>query len=157
MVIKTIRHIGPVVVLVLTALSGIAIAQPLNKENFREYLDALENVDSEALTTRFYHEEFSIIGVDGEALDAASLIEFEKSLSTLVDFHFEVDQIVADETGIAIDATQTRIVLRDGDVPQIGPAKKGEHWKLHLNVFYTLLDGKILTIKANLLSVQKVE
>ena len=154
---KIMRYIGPVVILLLAGLNGVAIAQPLSKENFREYLDALENVDAEALTTRFYHEQFSIIGVDGEALDAASLIEFERSLRSLVDFHFEVDQIVADETGIAIDATQTRVVLIDGDIPQIGPAKKGERWKLHLNVFYTLLDGKILTIKANLLSVRKIE
>ena len=156
--VKTVNwHAKLAVVLLLIGASSVVTAQPLGKENFREYLDALENVDAEALTTRFYHEDFSIVGVDGVALDAAALIEFERTLKSLVDFRFVVDQIVADETGIAIDAVQIRTVLEDGDIPQIGPAKKGETWQLHLNVFYTLLDGKILTIKANLLSVNKVE
>ena len=153
---KIIRYNRPAAFLVLAGLGGIAIAQPLNKENFREYLDALESVDTEALTTRFYHEDFSIdIGED--TLDIVGFLELEKSLSSLVDFHFEVDQIVADESGIAIDAIETFVVLQDADVPFIGPARKGERWELHINVFYTLADGKISTIKPNVLSVQKIE
>ncbi len=131
-------------------------ARSLTKENFREYLDALESVDTEALTTRFYHQDFSI-EMGEETLDLAGLLEFERSMKSLVDFHFQVDQIVADESGIAIDAIETFFVLQDAEVPIIGPAHKGERWELHLNVFYTLRDGRISGIRANVLSAQKIE
>ena len=85
--VKTVNwHAKLAVVLLLIGASSVVTAQPLGKENFREYLDALANVDAEALTTRFYHEDFSIVGVDGVALDAAALIEFERTLKSLVDF-----------------------------------------------------------------------
>jgi hypothetical protein len=47
-------------------------------------------------------------------MDLAGLLEFEKSLKSLADFHFDVRQIVADESGIAIDAIETFDVLHDG-------------------------------------------
>ena len=132
------------------------MSQSVTRENFREYLDALERVDSEALTNRFYHEDLAVhLGED--VLDLRGLLEFEKALRSLVEFHWEVDQIVADDTGIAIDAIETFVVLKDADVPVIGPAKTGDIWKLHFNVFYTLRDGKILTIKPSVLSAQKVD
>jgi hypothetical protein len=96
----------------------------VNKENFREHLDALEDVDTEALTTRFYHDDFTIRAGDS-TMDLAGVLEFEKSLKSLVDFHFDVHQIVADESGIAIDAVETFDVLQDADVPNIGPARAG--------------------------------
>ncbi len=142
--------------LALVAVGSPAGAQSLNKENFRDYLDALESVDAEALTTRFYHEDFSIETGD-ETLDLAGLLEFERSLKSLADFHFEVEQIVADESGIAIDAVETFVILQDADVPNIGPARKGERWELRLNVFYSLRDGKISSIRANVLSAKKLE
>jgi predicted ester cyclase len=157
MAVRTkLRALAPLTLLVVVAMSNAATAQTLNKENFREYLNALENVDEKALTTRFYHEEFSIIMGDG-TMGLAGLLEYEKSLKALADFHFEVHQIVADESGIAIDAIETFDVLKDADIPNIGPARKGERWALHLNVFYSLRDGRISTIKANVLSVEKIE
>ena len=144
------------VFLTVTGLANTVVAQPLNKENFHEYLDALENVDAEALTARFYHEQFKISQGDS-TMDLAGLLEFEKSLKSLADFHFDVRQIVADESGIAIDAIETFDVLHDGNIPNIGPARRGERWALHLNVFYSLRDGRISEIKANVLSVTKLE
>ena len=145
-----------ILALVMSGVSSAAIAQSVTRENFREYLDALENVDAEALTTRFYHEELTV-DIGDETLDLAGLLEYERSLKSLVDFHFEVEQIVADESGIAIDAVETFVVLQDAEVPVIGPARKGERWELHLNIFYGLRDGRISNIKANVLSAQKVE
>ena len=55
------------IVLMLTGISSASIAQSVTRENFREYLDALENVDAEALTTRFYHEELTVDIGDGDA------------------------------------------------------------------------------------------
>ena len=147
---KTSATLALMVSLTVTGLANTVVAQPLNKENFHEYLDALENVDAEALTARFYHEQFKISQGDS-TMDLAGLLEFEKSLKSLADFHFDVRQIVADESGIAIDAIETF------DVPNIGPARRGERWALHLNVFYSLRDGRISEIKANVLSVTKLE
>ncbi len=47
----------------------------VNKENFREHLDALEDVDTEALTTRFYHDDFTIRAGD------STMVSFLKTLS----------------------------------------------------------------------------
>lgn len=56
-----------------------------------------------------------------------------------------------------IDAVRTLLVLQDAAVPIIGPARKGERWEIHLNVFYTLRDERISTIKPNVISVQQAE
>lgn len=128
----------------------------MNRETFREYLEALDDVDVEALTTRFYHSDFSA-EIGGETLDLAALLDFERSLKSAADLHFEPDQIVIDESGIAMDAVRTLRVLHDVDVPIIGPARKGDRWEVHLNVFYTLRDGRISSIKPNVISVQRAE
>jgi predicted ester cyclase len=154
--IKTRASAVPLALLLAMGVHGAAHAQSLNKENFREYLSALESVSSDVLRSRFYHRDFSI-SLGELTMDVDAILEYERNLSSLVDFHFEIQQIVADETGIAIDAIETFDVKQDGDVPNIGPARKGDQWKLHLNVFYGLKDGKILTIAANVLSVDKVE
>lgn len=127
----------------------------LDRNNFHEYIDALARVDAEALTTRFYARDLSVEMGD-ETLDLVGLLEFEKSLQSLVDVHFKVDQLVADEDGIAMDAIETFVVRQDAEVPVIGPARKGERWELHLNVFYVLRDGRISKIKPNILSAKKV-
>lgn len=152
---RTGHKLLPLILLVLGGFSGAAGAQALNKESYGEYLDALVNVDAEALKNRFYHEDFSI-RIGEETMDVARLLEFENDLKSLVDAHFEVNQIVADESGIAVDAVETFNVKQDGDVPNVGPARAGEQYDLHLNVFYVLSGGKILTIKANVLSVEKI-
>lgn len=95
----------------------------MDRETFREYLEALDNVDVEALTTRFYHPEFST-EIGGETLDLAGLLDFEKTLKSVADPHFEPVQIVMDESGIAMDAVRTLVVLHDADVPVVGPARK---------------------------------
>ena len=127
----------------------------MNKETFREYLDALESVDTEALTTRFYHEDFEFRAGD-TTMDRAGLLEFERSLKSMADFRFDVRQIVADESGIAIDTTATFEILRGGDLRNIGLARKGERWKFHQAIFYTLRDGRISRINVNVASVEKI-
>jgi predicted ester cyclase len=150
------RILATFLLLTLTGFSSADDAQPLSKANFHEYLDALENVDAETLTARFYHEDFAIIQGDN-TMDLAGLLEFERTLKSLADFHFDVQQIVADESGIAMDAIETFDVLKDSDLPNIGPALRGERWAVHLNVFYSLKDGRISTIKVNVLSVSKLK
>ena len=128
----------------------------MNRKAFHEYLEALDNVDVEALTTRFYHQEFST-EMGGERLDLAGLLDFEKSLSSVADLHFEPVQIVMDEAGIAMDAVRTLRVRQDGDVPMIGPARAGDCWEIRLNVFYMLRDGRISNIRPNVISMQQAE
>ena len=43
-----------------------------------------------------------------------------------MDFTFVVNQIVSDETGIAMDAFENITVLQDSDNPLIGPALEGD-------------------------------
>lgn len=150
------RWAASLILLVLIGACGAAGAQPLTKQNFRDYLDALENVDAEALKTRFYHRDFAI-QLGDQTLDVDGLLAYETALKELVDFRFEVEQIVADDTGIAIDTIETFTVRKDADVPNIGPARAGDRWRLHLNVFYTLTGGKISSIKANVLSAERIE
>ena len=82
---------------------------------------------------------------------------FEKSMKSVADLHFEPIQIVMDESGIAMDAVRTLVVLHDGDVPIVGPALEGDRWEVRLNVFYTLRDGRISNLKPNVISVQQAE
>ena len=128
----------------------------MNRETFREYLEALDQMDVEALTTRFYHQEFSA-EMGGETFDLAGLLDFEKSLISVADLHFEPIQIVMDEAGIAMDAVRTLRVREDADVPMIGPARAGDRWEFRLNVFYTLRDGRISHIRPNVISMQQSE
>jgi hypothetical protein len=108
------------------------------------------------LTTRFYHSDF-VAEIGGETLDLAALLDFEASLKSVADLHFEPQQVVIDESGIAMDAVRTLRVLHDADVPIVGPAREGDRWEVHVNVFYTLRDGRIANIKPNVISVQLAE
>ena len=127
----------------------------LNKENFGDYLRALEDGDFEALATRFYSEDFTI-SIGEETLDLEAFLDFERSLIPIMDFTFVVNQIVSDETGIAMDAFENITVLQDSDNPLIGPALEGERWQMHINVFYVLTEGRISNISVNTLSMEKV-
>ena len=128
----------------------------MNRETFHEYLEALDNLDVEALTTRFYHPEFSA-EMGGETMDLVGLLDFEKSLTAVADLNFEPVQVVMDDSGIAMDAVRTLRVRHDADVPMIGPARTGDRWEIRLNVFYTLRDGRISTIRPNVISMQQAE
>jgi predicted ester cyclase len=133
-----------------------AEATAVNRDTFHEYLEALDAMDVDALTTRFYHAEFSA-EMGGETLDLAGLLDFEKSLISVADLHFEPIQIVMDEAGIAMDAVRTLRVREDADVPMIGPARRGDRWEFRLNVFYTLRDGRISNIRPNVISMEPAE
>ena len=129
---------------------------PLNKDNFREYLDALENVDVELLSTRFYHKNFRVTA--GEiSLDLDGLLEFETSLKQIANFRFHEKRVVADKDGIAMEANETFDILNDGEIPNIGPVKPGERWNIHFIAFYDLLDGRIASIAVHNQSVMKMK
>lgn len=126
----------------------------ITRETFDEYLDALDRVDADALTTRFYHADFSA-ELNGEQVDATGLLEFEQLMLSLAEIHTDVHQLVIDEFGIAMDAVRTFTIREDADVPIIGAARKGERWGVRINAFYTLRDGLIATIRPNVISVDK--
>ena len=126
----------------------------VSRETFDEYLDALDSVDVEALTTRFYHEDFSAV-LNGDTVDAAGLLEFEQLMLSLAEIRTEVDQVVIDNDGIAMDAVRTLTIHDDAEVPIIGAARKGDRWEVRINAFYTLRDGLIATIRPNVISVER--
>ena len=129
---------------------------PLTKANFREYLDALEKVDAELLSTRFYHEDFKVTA--GEiSLDLNGLLEFETALKSFADFKFHEKRVIADENGIVMEANETFDILKDGEIPNIGPVKPGERWNIQFIAFYDLKDGRITTISVHNQSVTKVK
>jgi hypothetical protein len=63
-------------------------AQWRSRGAFREYPEALDNVDSEALTTSFYHRDFST-DMGGETLDLTEVPDRERSLKSVADIHFQ--------------------------------------------------------------------
>ena len=126
----------------------------ITRQDFDDYLDALDKVDVEALTTRFYHDEFSA-ELNGETVDAAGLLEFEQLMLSLAEIRTDVRQLVMDESGIAMDAVRTLTIRDDGEVPIIGAASKGERWEVRINAFYVLRDGLISTLRPNVISVDK--
>lgn len=128
----------------------------LRKENFNEYIEALESGDFDALRNRFYSRDFEITLGD-EVMDLDAFLDYEASLRSIMDFDFDIRQIVADESGIAIDAVENITVTSDLENPMLGQVHPGEKWQVHMTVFYTLEQGKIASIGVNMLSAERVE
>ena len=133
-----------------------ASAAALGKSNFHEYLEALENVDANALRTRFYHEKFAIRQGD-TVMGVDELLAFETSMKEVADCKFNVQRLVADDDAIAMEAIETFDVRENAALPNIGPVLAGERYAQHLIVFYALTDGRISGIDVKVLSVEKLE
>jgi predicted ester cyclase len=137
-------------------LAAAADAFRLNKNNFHEYITAFEKMDVESLGTKFYSKDIAV-AIGTTTLDLKGLLEMEKASASLQDFKVEILQLVADNTGIALDGYENVNILQTGENALIGAVTKGDKWQLHINVFYKLAKGKIVDIRANVVSAKKVE
>lgn len=128
----------------------------LSKHNFHEYIHALETRDIELLEKRFYSDDFRIyFGKD--SMNRKELLEFELTLAQSLNFKFDIEQIVADGSGIAIDAIEHVDILQKTMLPLVGEVHPGEKWKINIIVFYTLTNGKISKINTSFISAEKNE
>lgn len=88
-------NILPYIKILVLALSINAVESlsadhpPLDKNNFKEYVKALEEGDEDAFRTKFYHENFSTMFGD-KLINRNDFIDFEKSLHESVKFNFNV-------------------------------------------------------------------
>jgi len=128
----------------------------LTKENFNEYTDALTSGDFDTLRNRFYSADFEI-AIGDQVMNLDDFLAYEASLRSIMDFDFTLRDIVADDSGIAIDTVENITVTSGTENPMLGAVQPGQKWQARMFVFYTLDAGKIASIEVNVVSAEQVD
>lgn len=114
----------------------------MTKEEFRTYLHALQAHDYAAFK-KYYTDDYRA-HFDGATFDRDGVIEVERSLASVAESSWDVLDVVADETGIAVHAFLEMRFKKDAPPGfPLGAFKAGDRIKTRFCGFYKLRDGKI--------------
>jgi len=114
----------------------------MTKDEFAIYLRALQARDYDKIQ-QYYTPDYRA-HFDGQSFDAKGVVAVERKLSELAESHWDVLDVVADDTGVAIHAFLEMRFKIDAplDFP-LGQFKAGQRIKKRFCGFYKLRDGKI--------------
>ena len=114
----------------------------MTKEKFAVYLNALQAHDYELIKSYYTHDYRAHF--DGATFDRDGVIEVEKTLASVADSGWDVLDIVADDTAIAVHAFLEMRFRKDSPPGfALGSFKTGERVRKRFCGFYKLRDGKI--------------
>jgi ketosteroid isomerase-like protein len=130
----------------------------MNRADYDRYLAAFNAKDYDAVCD-FYHEPMamSFFGVDIKSRD--DMKRFYSFLHSYVNESVSVQNFASSDTLTAIDAIVRIEAFRDLDAETLAangcaafhPVKAGEVQELRQFIFYTIRDGKIVTVECALL------
>ena len=114
----------------------------MTKDEFAIYLRALQARDY--ATVRQHYTPDYRAHFDGQTFDCDGVMAVERKLSELAESSWDVLDVIADDTGIAIHAFLEMRFKKDAphDFP-LGHFKAGQRIKKRFCGFYKLRDGKI--------------
>ena len=114
----------------------------MTKDEFAIYLRALQARDYETIQ-RYYTHDYRA-HFDGQTFDSQGVIAVERKLSELAESSWDVLDVVADDTGVAIHAFLEMRFKKDAphDFP-LGQFKAGQRIKKRFCGFYKLRGDRI--------------
>ncbi len=114
----------------------------MTKDEFATYLRALQAHDYETFK-RYYTHDYRA-HFDGRSFDCDGVIAVERKLAEIADSSWDVLEVIADETGIAVHAFLEMHFKKDAPPDfALGPFKAGNRVKTRFCGLYKLRDGKI--------------
>jgi SnoaL-like domain len=130
------------VALLVTANSSWA----MDKDDFADYIRALKAHDYAGFS-KYYSVDFRFYPGGGRALDRDETIAYERELAAMTNWTMDVRRVIADETGIVMEAVMDIEYINDPPPGVPNPIEKGTRVTSHFVAVYALNDGMISELR----------
>lgn len=119
----------------------------MTRDEFTDYIRAFSTCDYEGYS-RFYADDVTLtLGTVGEIRGKRAIVDFYRAMNRTVREKLTVQQVIADEGGLAADVLMEFEAIEDAPDFVIAPMRKGEVIRGGVFAFYTLRDGKVVSIR----------
>ncbi len=119
----------------------------MDKNQFRDYIDCF-NRDDFAGFSRYYTEDVVLELPRKELRGRQAIVDFYKEVKARVRETLQINQVIADEEGLAAEVATEFYGLEDWPEFIVAPLRKGESIHLVSFVFYRIRDGKFAHIRS---------
>jgi hypothetical protein len=119
----------------------------MNKQMFRDYIDCF-NRDDFAGFTRHYTDDVVLELPQKELRGPRAIVDFYRVVKARIRETLRINEIVADEEGLAAEVETEFLALEDWPEFIVRPVKKGESIHIVSFVHYKIRDGRFAHIKS---------
>jgi hypothetical protein len=119
----------------------------MNKNQFRDYIDCF-NRDDFAGFSKYYTEDVVLELPRKELRGRQAIVDFYREVKARIRETLQINQVVADEEGLAAEVATEFYALEDWPDFIVGPIRKGESIHIVSFVMYRIRDGKFAHIKS---------
>jgi hypothetical protein len=119
----------------------------MDKNQFRDYIDCFNRNDFAGFS-RYYTDDVLLELPRKELRGPQAIVDFYKEVKARVRETLQINQVVADEAGLAAEVATEFYGLEDWPDFIVGPLRKGESIHLVSFVFYRIRDGKFAHIRS---------
>jgi sulfur carrier protein ThiS len=119
----------------------------MNKELFRHYIDSF-NRDDFAGFSQYYADDVVLELPKKELRGRQAIIDFYKGVKARIRETLKINQVVADEEGLAAEVETEFLALEDWPDFIVAPMKKGDRIRIVSFVHYEIRGGRFAHIKS---------
>lgn len=119
----------------------------MNKQMFRDYIDCF-NRDDFAGFSRYYTDDVLLELPGKELRGPQAIVEFYRVVKARIRETLQINEIVADEEGLAAEVDTEFLALEDWPDFIVRPVKKGDSIRIVSFVHYRIRDGRFAHIKS---------
>lgn len=119
----------------------------MNKNQFRDYIDCFNRDDFPGFS-RYYTDDV-VLELPRKTLHGPqAIVDFYREVKARIRETLQINQVVADEEGLAAEVATEFHALEDWPEFIVGPIRKGESINIVSFVMYRIRDGKFAHIKS---------
>jgi hypothetical protein len=119
----------------------------MNKSQFRDYIDCFNRNDFPGFS-RYYTDDV-VLELPRKVLRGPrAIVDFYKEVKARIRETLQINQVIADEEGLAAEVATEFYALEDWPEFIVAPIRKGESIHIVSFVHYVIRDGKFAHIKS---------
>jgi len=119
----------------------------MDKRRFRQYIDSFNRDDFEGFSS-CYADDVVLELPQTVLRGRQAIIDFYRLVKARIRETLEINQVIADEEGLAAEVATEFHALEDWPDFMVGPLRKGESIRIVSFVHYVIRDGKFTHIKS---------
>jgi len=119
----------------------------MDKNQFRDYIDCFNRNDFAGFS-RYYTDDVVLELPRKQLRGRQAIVDFYREVKARVRETLQINQIVADEEGLAAEVATEFHALEDWPDFIVGPMRKGESINIVSFVMYRIRDGKFAHIRS---------
>jgi len=119
----------------------------MDKNQFRDYIDCFNRNDFAGFS-RYYTDDVVLELPRKQLRGRQAIVDFYREVKARVRETLQINQIVADEEGLAAEVSTEFHALEDWPDFIVGPMRKGESIRIVSFVMYRIRDGKFAHIRS---------